>query len=120
MLSAAVAHFRNYLAGLERAGAGTQNEDVEQYLVRTGPDADQRKAARRRRLAQHQQAREEETFVTPRSSPPPPQSPMVEQSGRQTEAMDVDSDAKEEVIVEPPTDQGAFPTSVSDMTRYNV
>ena len=113
VLSAAVAHFRNYLAGLE-AGA-SQNEDVEQYLVRTGPDADQRKAARRRRLAQHQQAREEETFVTPRSSPPPPlqQGPMVEQT-QPAVAMDVDTDTKDQdVIVDPPTDQGAFPTSVS-------
>ena len=123
VLSAAVAHFRNYLASLEATSAATRlqnDQDVEQYLVRTGPDADQRRAARRRRLTQHQQAREEETFVTPRSSPtrasptveppaPTPQEPPI--------AMDVDNDPKE--IVEPPSQQhSTFPDSVSTTKHF--
>ena len=44
-------------------------EDIEQYIVHCGRDAEQRQGARRRRLLQFQ-TREDETFVTPRSSPP--------------------------------------------------
>ena len=128
VLSAAVAHFRNYLASLEATSAATRlqnDQDVEQYLVRTGPDADQRRAARRRRLTQHQQAREEETFVTPRSSPtratpsvePPTPEPLTPPSLHPPMAMDVDNDPKE--IVEPPSQQhSTFPDSVSITTKH--
>ena len=122
VLSSAVAHFRNYLASLEANSTATSrlqnDQEVEQYFVRTGPDADQRRAARRRRLTQHQQAvREEETFVTPRSSPSrasPAGAEPTPQSQQQV-AMDIDNDnQKEEEIVEPPSQQeSTFPTSVS-------
>ena len=46
ILSAAVGHLRNYVAGLN--SHPTQGEDTDQYLIRTGPDAEQRKAARQK------------------------------------------------------------------------
>jgi hypothetical protein len=66
-LSAAMGHLRNYVAAMDRGGSGG-GEDVEQYVVSRGPDAENRRGARQRRLQQHQ-AHEEETFATPRSSP---------------------------------------------------
>ena len=67
ILSAAVGHLRNFVARLDQNSMSP--DDVEQYIVHCGRDAEQRQGARRRRLLQFQ-TREDETFVTPRSSPP--------------------------------------------------
>ena len=117
ILSAAVGHLRNYVAGIN--ATRLQNEDIDQYLIQTPTDADQRKAARRRRLQQHQ-TREEETFVTPRSSPPNA-SPVSMEVDENTIAQATESQVQAEMspvsvgALPPPSlaDQRDFPSTVS-------
>ena len=117
ILSAALGHLRNYVAGTSITAV--QNEDIDQYLIQTRSDAEQRKAARRRRLQQHQ-TREEETFVTPRSSPPnaSPVSMEVDENVTSNAAeipVQAEADSQQPIVPPPPlsTDQGNFPSSVS-------
>ncbi len=108
ILSTAVGHLRNYVASIN--SNALQSEDVEQYFVRPGTDAEQRKAARQRRLQQHQ-TREDETFVTPRSSPPPSAVAPSELS-----PMEVESEASSQGVAPPnPSElnsESSFPSTV--------
>ena len=115
ILSAALGHLRNYVAGIN--ATRLQNEDIDQYLIRTRTDSDQRKAARRRRLQQHQ-TREDETFVTPRSSPPNA-SPISMEVDDNVTTMSENAQTSQKSSPSPPqpsptlTDQRDFPSAVS-------
>ena len=119
ILSAAVGHLRNYVARVDRQSP-TNNEDIEQYVVHSGSDAEQRQGARRRRLLQYQ-AREDETFVTPRSSPPRQNPDPMETDEASNEPLqpnvDVPKKSEEASVDSPPRQlpdaEQRFPQSVS-------
>ena len=115
ILSASVGHLRNYVASIN-SDSSLQNEDIDQYLVHAGVEADQRKAARRRRLQQHQ-LREDETFVTPRSSPPraSPVAMEVDENANPGAASEDDTllGPSVEDIPEVSVEQQTFPSAVS-------